>query len=322
MIKIKRKHVITGVLLLLLFMIWINNTSLFYDKTRVYKFIAHRGLAQNFDISEVKWDTDTSKIIFEPEHDFLENTMDSINIAFDYGADVVELDIQLTKDKKMALFHDFELSYRTNAKGEIINYTMSELKLLDIGYGYTADNGKTYPFKGKGIGLMPELTEVLTTFPDEDFLIHLKDTNIETAKVLWEYIKGFPPERLNKFTVYGFKDGVDYLREQSKTLKVMSKNSLKQALLKYELMGFTGYIPKEIHNTEIHIPLSYAKFLWGWPNKFIERMDSVNTRVVIVAGNGEWSEGFDSLESIEKIPLGYTGYVWTNRIDKVSKVTK
>ena len=48
-------------------------------------------------------------------------------------------------------------------------------------------------------------------------------------------------------------------------------------------------------------------------------MESVNTRVVIVEGNGKWSEGFDTEESLAKIPNGYTGYVWTNRIDVVSE---
>ncbi len=27
---------------------------------------------------------------------------------------------------------------------------MSELKTLDIGYGYTADGGKSFPFRGQG----------------------------------------------------------------------------------------------------------------------------------------------------------------------------
>jgi glycerophosphoryl diester phosphodiesterase len=70
---------------------------------------------------------------------------------------------------------------------------------------------------------------------------------------------------------------------------------------------------------ELHLPLNYAKFLWGWPNKFIERMESVNTRVVIVAGNGKWSEGFDTEESLQTIPDGYNGYIWTNRLDKINK---
>ncbi len=94
---------------------------------------------------------------------------------------------------------------------------------------------------------------------------------------------------------------------------------MKSALIKYELLGFTGYIPAELHNIELHLPLKYAEFLWGWPHNFIQCMDSVNTRVVIVAGNGKWSEGFDTKESLGIIPNDYSGYVWTNRIDIINK---
>jgi len=93
---------------------------------------------------------------------------------------------------------------------------------------------------------------------------------------------------------------------------------LKEALLKYELLGWTGYIPPEIRNLQIHIPIRYAWLLWGWPHRFVERMESVNTRVVLVAGDGKWSEGFDTRESLKEIPEGFRGYVWTNRIDVIA----
>lgn len=195
---------------------------------------------------------------------------------------------------------------------------MEELKQLDVGYGYTADGGTTYPFRGKGVGLMPELKEVLEAFPDQELLIHMNHGDVKTAEVLWTYIKDMPEERLQQLTFYGNDDGLDYLREQNDTIRVLSASRLKDALIKYELLGWTGYIPDEIKNIEIHIPLKYARFLWGWPNKFVERMDSVNTKVVIVEGNGKWSEGFDTKESLENIPEGYSGYVWTNRIDKIT----
>ena len=208
---------------------------------------------------------------------------------------------------------------RTEASGEVMDYTMDELKTFDIGYGYTADYGKTYPFRGKGVGLMPELKEVFEKFTNSDLLIHMKFGDVETAKILWSYLEEMSIERLNKITIYGNQDGLMYLREQKKDIRILSMESLKTGLLKYELFGWTGYIPKELENTEIHIPLQYASLLWGWPNKFLDRMESINTRVVIVEGNGKWSEGFDTVESLDKIPEGYSGYVWTNRIDIVAK---
>jgi glycerophosphoryl diester phosphodiesterase len=54
---------------------------------------------------------------------------------------------------------------------------MADLKILDVGYGYTADGGKTFPFRGKGVGLMPSLAEVLQTFPGRRLLINVKSND-------------------------------------------------------------------------------------------------------------------------------------------------
>ena len=127
---IKKNKRIIFIMTLIAF-IWVNNTSIFIkNENTMPKLLAHRGLAQTFDISKVEWDTNTAEIIYEPEHEYLENTIESMKAAFEYGADIVELDIQLTKDKKLAVFHDFELGYRTDGKGNISDYTMEELKKI------------------------------------------------------------------------------------------------------------------------------------------------------------------------------------------------
>ena len=317
--KTGKRRTVLLIIISVLLLVWLNNTNVFYSKQRDYKLLAHRGLAQSYDVSKVDWDTNTAEIIDEPEHPYLENTIPSMQAAFNLSADVVELDVRLTKDKRLAVFHDFALEYRTNASGLVGDYTMAELKDLDIGYGYTADKGQTFPFRGKGLGLMPELAEVFSAFPGKELLINVKDGDVETYQVLWtDYLSRMTKDQLSLITVYGDDDGIDYLREQSPDLRLLSMRMMKKALLKYELLGFTGYIPKELHNMELHLPLKYAKFLWGWPNKFVKRMESVNTRVVIVLGDGKWSEGFDTEESLEVIPKGYKGYIWTNRIDKVN----
>ncbi len=317
--KNNKKVIIFSVLGLFLTFLWINNTSLFTAKATEYNFLAHRGLAQTYNIADVKWDTNTAEIIHEPEHSYLENTISSMQAAYDYGAKIVELDVQLTKDNQLAVFHDYDLSMRTNGTGSFSDWNMADLKKLDIGYGYTADNGQTYPFRNQGIGLMPELSEVLAAFPDRKLLIHVNHGDLATGQVLWTYLENMPPERLNQITIYGDENALKYLREQNSDIRVLSLKRLKQALLKYELLGWTGYIPEEIKNMELHIPLKYAKYLWGWPNKFVARMDTVNTQVVIVQGNGQWSEGFDTVDSLQQIPNGYAGYIWTNRIDKVTQ---
>ena len=318
--KKKRRLILLSILTLLIIFMWANNTSLFTETLGEMKFLAHRGLAQNFDISKVESNTNTAAIIYEPEHPYLENTIESMKVAFDYGADCVELDVQLTKDGKLACFHDQTLDFRTNGSGTVADYTMDELKLLDVGYGYTADGGKTYPFRGQGVGLMPSLEEVFETFPDKELLIHIRSYTVETGEELWQHLSKMSEERLSQISIYGSREPVDYLRNQCPTLRVMNKEIMIDALLAYEAIGWTGYIPDAIKNTELHLPMKYAKLLWGWPNKFINRMNSVNTRVIVVNGDGEWSEGFDSLEDLKKLPEGYNAFVWTNRIDLVADV--
>ncbi len=315
----KRLRIAAVCTLLLAGFIWLNNTNLFTTPgPGGPKFLAHRGLAQTFDMAKVDWDTNTAAIMDPPEHPYLENTLPSMAAAFDYGADLVELDIQLTADGQLAVFHDNVLEYRTDGSGKVGDYTMAQLKRLDVGYGYTADNGESYPFRGQGVGLMPSLDQVLEQFPERDLLLHIKESNVAVAQVLWrDYLQPMTPAQRARVAVYGDGGAVDYLREQSPSLRLMSYESLKRGLLQYELLGWTGYVPGSIRNMELHVPAKYAKYLWGWPGKFVSRMERYNTRVVLVDGNGKMSEGFDSRDDLEKIPAGYSGYIWTNRIDLV-----
>jgi glycerophosphoryl diester phosphodiesterase len=242
--------------------------------------------------------------------------------AFAAKADLVELDIKPTKDDQFAVFHDGTLDCRTNVKGSTKDYTMAELKKVDIGYGYTADNGKTFPFRGKGVGLMPSLDEVITQFPDKPFLIHIKSADPNEGTMLAQFLSKLPEKRLEQLTVYGDDQPIEALKEQLPDLRVMSMATLKSCLLHYIGTGWTGYMPSACENTQLHIPEKYVSFLWGWPNKFLNRMDKVNTRVIVVAGDGGWSEGFDSADDLKRLPSNFTGGIWTNRIDRIAPIVK
>ena len=223
---------------------FLNNSSIFTkDREADPLLLAHRGLGQTFSMEGITGDTCTAERIHPPEHPYLENTIPSMEAAFENGADVVELDIKPTKDGQFAVFHDWTLDCRTNTEGTTKEYTMAELKQLDIGYGYTADNGQTYPFRGKGVGLMPSLNEVLTHFPDESLLIHIKSDDPEEGRQLAEVLAKLPEKRLNQMTVYGGDQPIATIKEELPDLRVMSKATLKSCLLPYIAVGWTGYIP-------------------------------------------------------------------------------
>lgn len=313
---------VIAVLVLVIFM-FLNNTSLF-SKPPAGKprMLAHRGLAQTFDINGLKWDSNTASMIHKPVHPFIENTIPSMREAFDLGANMVEFDVRLTSDQKLAVFHDFLLDYRTDGKGLVASFTMAELRKLDVGYGYTADGGKTYPFRGRGTSLIVSAEEVFAAFPDKSFLIHVKDGGETVGRLLAAQFKSKSPEWLSKIGVYGDHDAMMVLKSEFPQLKVLSMQTLKRALISYILIGWTGYIPDSMKNAQIHIPLKYARYLWGWPARFLNRMDSVNTRIILVAGDGRWSEGFDTEADLATIPEEFNGYIWTNRVDKIARSTR
>lgn len=311
------------VLYVFVLFVYLNNTSLFTSTDSEGPWLmAHRGLAQTFHMENLKNDTCTAERIYPPEHPYLENSIPSMEAAIQAKADVVEFDIQLTKDGEFAVFHDATLGCRTDVQGSIKDFTMAELKKLDIGYGYTADEGKTYPFRGKGVGLMPSLKEVLARFPDQPFMLHIKSNSTKDGEQLVKFLSEFPKERLAKLTVYGGDNPVGVVREQMPDMRVVSIDAMKSCLLPYLAVGWTGYTPSACQNIQLHLPEKIAPFLWGWPAKFVNRMDEAGSRVVVVAGWGGFSEGFDQPADLDRLPKKYTGGIWTNRIDRIAPIVK
>ncbi|NBD27051.1 glycerophosphodiester phosphodiesterase [Paenibacillus glycinis] len=62
-----------------------------------------------------------------------ENTMAAFERAAACGAELIELDVQLTKDGEIAVFHDLKIDKTTNGHGPLSDYTLAELRELDAG---------------------------------------------------------------------------------------------------------------------------------------------------------------------------------------------
>jgi glycerophosphoryl diester phosphodiesterase len=299
---------------------WLANASWWSSYTAPTTILAHRGLHQTYTREDLERDTCTANRIFPPEHGFLENTLDSMAAAFDLGADVVEFDIHPTTDGQFAVFHDWTIDCRTEGKGVTREQSMTYLKTLDIGYGYTADGGKTFPFRGKFVGGMPTLDEVLARFTDKRFLINIKSRDPDEGRKLAARLKQLPAAQQKLLLSYGGDAPEDTLAREMPHMRTMGRKRLTDCLLNYMSYGWTGIVPKACRNTLILIPQNYAPLLWGWPNLFVERMHSVGSEVYLRGpyGNGS-AGGIDTLEQIEAVPKNFPGGIWTDRIDLVAK---
>lgn len=285
--------------------------------------LAHRGLAQTFALEGVKADTCTARLIYPPEHRFLENTLESMRAAFDAGADIVELDIHPTTDGQFAVFHDWTLDCRTNGSGDTRDHSLAELKALDIGYGYSADDGKTFPLRGRGIGAMPSLDEVFSAFPERRFLIHIKSNNPGDGDKLAERLSRLPAPQRDRVMVYGGGRPMDALNARLR-VTTMTGQQLKRCLLRYIAVGWSGYVPEACADTVVMVPINVAPWLWGWPHRFIERMRDIGSDVFLIGrwDGGDFSRGIDTAADYRSLPAGYAGGIWTNRIDRIGPLVR
>jgi len=83
---------------------------------------------------------------------FPENTLAAFEGAITAGCDMIELDVTLTKDRKVVVIHDDTLDRTTNGKGPVLERTLEEIKRLDAGSWFAPR------FSAERI---PELSEVM-----------------------------------------------------------------------------------------------------------------------------------------------------------------
>ncbi len=113
-----------------------------------------------------------------------ENTLPSFEHAVEVGADGVELDVHCSADGHLMVIHDPTLERTTDGTGAVEDRTLEELRAFDAGYGFTADHGATYPFRGQGVRI-PTLEDVLDTIGDLPVVTEIKSVRAGQAMGEW-----------------------------------------------------------------------------------------------------------------------------------------
>jgi glycerophosphoryl diester phosphodiesterase len=318
---ISRRKLWLGLALLLAGFVYLNNTSIFSAQPSGKAVIfAHRGIGQRYDVPIESMNTCIAVHLLPPKHGYLENTIPSMRAAFEQGADVVEFDIRRTKDARFAVFHDPALECKTNGDGLIRAHTMQELAALDIGYGYTFDRGRTYPFRGKGLGLMPSMDEVFENFPGKSFLIDLKDNEESDAHLLADQLAGLSELQRTRLMIFARDTGISVLRERLPEVRIFSARSTASCLLRYIAYGWTGVMPAPCVHSPQWLPINMAPWFWGWPRRFMNRFEAYGSSIIVMGAYpaSEISPGVDTSEDLARLPAEYDGGIWTNDVGLVA----
>ena len=99
-----------------------------------------------------------------------ENTLAAFELALRQGADAIELDAKLSKDKHVVVFHDQTVDRTTDGSGPVKSLTLAELRTLDAGSHYDI------AFQGE---LIPTLEEVFRAVGQLTF-INIELTNYDS----------------------------------------------------------------------------------------------------------------------------------------------
>lgn len=96
-----------------------------------------------------------------------ENTLKAFELALAAGADYLESDIQVTKDKVPVLFHDDDLTRLVGKRTKISDLTLSQLKEIELPHS----------------GQIPTLEEALVAFPEAKLNLDLKTPQSESVGI-------------------------------------------------------------------------------------------------------------------------------------------
>jgi glycerophosphoryl diester phosphodiesterase len=154
------------------------------------------------------------------EDEFPSNTMYAFRKAVKAGADMLELDVGVTKDGKIIVMHDTTVDGKTNGHGNVSSLTLRQIKRLDAAYWfaprarehYSHDLARmAYRFRGVATGRkeapkgykpadfrVPTLSEVMRAFPKTPINIEIKGRTpaeaeaeyVQNAEVLARFLKG------------------------------------------------------------------------------------------------------------------------------------
>jgi glycerophosphoryl diester phosphodiesterase len=143
------------------------------------------------------------------EDEFPSNTLYAFRKAVRAGADMLELDVGVTRDGRIVVMHDTTLDRTTNGRGTIASKTLRQIRRLDAAYWFSErgpdhyDHGRrrsAYRFRGVATGRrkpprgfrraafrVPTLRQVMRAFPRTAINVEIKGRTPAEADA--EYVR-------------------------------------------------------------------------------------------------------------------------------------
>jgi glycerophosphoryl diester phosphodiesterase len=120
------------------------------------------------------------------------NTMLGFRKSVEMGVDMLDLDVNMSKDGALVVIHDTSVDRTTGSKGFVKELTLEDIKKLDAGWYWPQFSKETdpHPFRGQGITI-PTLEEVFAAFPTMPMGIEIKQSEPSLAQPFCTMIRRY-----------------------------------------------------------------------------------------------------------------------------------
>eukprot|EP00794_Sanderia_malayensis_P005712 gene5712-6412_t len=211
----------------------------------------------------------------------LENTMTAFRHAVNVGTEMIELDVQLTKDKQVVVSHDNNLIRVTGINTNISDLEYKDLPLLSESLDVTFTNKEIC--RGCEDRVIPLLKDVFEEFPNLPINLDVKTHNEELMLLVHKMICDYERKQI---TVWGNVNAktTEMLHKLDADIPLLFSFKRCILLLLAFYTGFLPFLPMKESYLEVIMPSPFLR----WRDLMSSRTQRFLVRVVDFVFMNSW----------------------------------
>ncbi len=224
----------------------------------------------------------------------------------------IEMDIQMTSDEQLVLFHDYETKKITGEDKLINQLSLKEVKKLNAGYNFKVQGH--YNYRATPLRI-PTLKAVFKAFPQAKLLLDIHTNNPKVVKILIDLIDA--EFKGGNFIIASEYDQIikEFKKERPNWQYGASAKEAKKMLYS-SFLYLDGLFP--IESDILIVPMKYGK-INVLRNRVINHAKKRNKKIWAWMYEGEEVRTVNSVNNLEKLKaLGIDG-IFTDSPEKLKK---
>ncbi|MDG2448130.1 MAG: glycerophosphodiester phosphodiesterase family protein [Saprospiraceae bacterium] len=206
----------------------------------------------------------------------------------------IEMDVQITKDKELVLFHDYDLIRTTGMNGIISNFNYSDLSELNIGCDFMLNIDRVNKIKESNI---PLLEHVLKSYPEANFIfdIHSNDPSIVDLFIdLIEKVEFTP-----RFVVGSeYEKVISEMRKKRAFWTYAASAREAKSLIVSSWLQMDKYFP--LHSDILCIPLKFGK-VTALTDRIIHHVQSKGKKLWVWMYEGKTARTIQNMNQYQEL---------------------